>query len=854
MKNLYLSIFIICFLVANILIILAIAQDDTTKSSPPLSEETKMCIECHTHYSPGIVEDWQRSRHSTTTPEMAKKKPESERRVSAQNFPANLGNVAIGCYECHSLNPEAHKDNVEHAGTSINVIVSPNDCKTCHTVEAQQYSESKKAYALDNLRKNPTYHNLVQNVVGLKELKDDKYVRFQPSSTAEQETCYACHGTEVRVEWIKEIPTDLGDMKVPVFSNWPNQGVGRINPDSSRGSCTACHPRHSFSIEVARKPHTCAQCHLDPDVPAWNVYKESKHGNIYSSKEHEWKWDGVPWKLGQDFNAPTCSACHNSLIVTSEGKTIAQRTHDFGSRLWTRIFGLIYSHPQPKKGNTFAISNPDGQNMPVTLDGKIASEFLIDEKEQADRQAKMENLCKSCHGVTWVDTHFSKLGKTIAETDKMVLTATQVMQKAWQDGLADKSNPFDESLEHKWMKQWLFHANSVRYASAMSSGLDYATFNNSWWELTRNLQEMQAAISMKRNAKEQPPEFVAVAASPTQRPDEVLEDYGFGSINLSALSEADKNYLGLKSDVKPILKNIAAELIVFEFINVYCPSCQMQAPIFSQLYSAVEGDPDTKSKVKMISVAVGNNQKEVADFKTARGVPYPIIPDQDFTIYSKLAKFVRTPYTLMLMKDKDGNLVSVASHIGLIRSYETYFAEMKAVMQYDPETIELKQKEQMTIVGASGVKWSDEELAVKIKEILIKASKDENIGITQKEIPEIYDSLVYEGINAGGSKYYAVAVGKESVCDICHAIQFIYVFDEKGNVMEFEPIHLTKYGNKTWSEADVEKMRKQLVGRSILQSVDFDPEVDAVTSATVTSAVIFNAFSQGRDIFQAVTK
>ena len=36
---------------------------------------------------------------------------------------------------------------------------------------------------------------------------------------------------------------------------------------------------------------------------------------------------------------------------------------------------------------------------------------------------------------------------------------------------------FDEANEQKWIREWLFYANSVRYAAAMS-GPDYATFKN----------------------------------------------------------------------------------------------------------------------------------------------------------------------------------------------------------------------------------------------------------------------------------------------------------------------------------------------------------------------------------------
>ncbi|MBI5015357.1 MAG: hypothetical protein HZB55_07675 [Deltaproteobacteria bacterium] len=65
-----------------------------------------------------------------------------------------------------------------------------------------------------------------------------------------------------------------------------------MNPDGSKGARTACQARHQFSIEVARKPKTCSQCHKGPDVPAYAVYLVSKHGNVYESLEA--KWDFFP--------------------------------------------------------------------------------------------------------------------------------------------------------------------------------------------------------------------------------------------------------------------------------------------------------------------------------------------------------------------------------------------------------------------------------------------------------------------------------------------------------------------------------------------------------------------------------
>jgi len=475
------------------------------KKGPPVSEETSACLGCHKEYTPGIVEDWLRSRHSKTMPTVAMKKPEIERRISAKKVAPALGKVVVGCYECHSLNPDKHKDNFEHMGFKINVIVSPNDCATCHPVEVTEFSGSKKAHAVGNLAKNPVYRTLVETVISKKAVKEGKIVPLDASDFTRMETCFGCHGTEVKVAGMQEIETKMGSIEVPNLTQWPNQGTGRINPDGSFGACSACHARHEFSIEVARKPYTCAQCHLEPDVPAWNVYHESKHGNIYASKSQKWDFTAVPWKVGKDFQVPTCASCHNSLISTPDGKVVSQRSHDFGARLWVRLFGLIYSHPQPKGGDTSVLRNKEGLPLPATFAGEIATEGLLDREEQVKRRKLMSEVCHSCHSTSWVNRHFEKLDNTIKEVDSLTLASTLLLLEAWNhrlaEGLPHGKNPFDETIEQMWIRQWLFYANSVKYASAMTGAPDYAAFKNGWWNLTENLQHMRDWIEQKKKAK-----------------------------------------------------------------------------------------------------------------------------------------------------------------------------------------------------------------------------------------------------------------------------------------------------------------------------------------------------------------
>jgi hydroxylamine dehydrogenase len=494
MKSKLIVLIIVSFLSINFTI------HNPSSDNPQISSETQDCISCHESVTPGIVADWRTSLHSHNSFANAVLKPELERRVSSSDVPEALKDVVVGCYECHSLNAEKHKDNFDHFGYKINIIVSPNDCATCHKTEVDEYANSKKANAVDNLRKNPVYHALVNTTLGVKEVKNNKLNILDATHFTKNETCFACHGTEIKVEGKMKIETDLGEIEIPKLSDWPNQGVGRINPDGSHGSCTPCHPRHSFSIEVARQPHTCEQCHLEPDVPAYNIYMESKHGNIFESNKEKWAWEDIPWKLGADFTAPTCAVCHNSLVVNKDGDLIAKRSHDFASRLWVRVFGLIYSHPQPKNGKTYEIINADSLPLPTTFSGIPASNYLISKEVQAERKNNMTKICSSCHGQMWVASYFEKMDNTLNEADKMVAASTNLLAAAWKEKLADNTNPFDETIEQMWVQQWLFYANSVRYASAMS-GPDYAAFKNGWWYLTKNLNDMHQLIDQLKGSK-----------------------------------------------------------------------------------------------------------------------------------------------------------------------------------------------------------------------------------------------------------------------------------------------------------------------------------------------------------------
>ena len=468
----------------------------------PVSEATSECIDCHAVSHPGIVEDWRNSRHARVTPKQAMSVQGLARKMSAATLAEDFQEVAVGCAECHGMRPGSHADTFEHNGYDVHVVVSPKDCATCHPQEDEQYAENLMSHAYANLADNKLYNLLEQSIIGKLSRTSGKIIHGPADADTKAEACYYCHGTKLKVSGYETRDTEsAGELKFPIIEGWPNQGVGRINLDGSKGSCSACHTRHRFSIEMARKPYTCKECHVGPDVPAFKVYSASKHGNIFSAMQKTWDLKAVPWTIGKDFTAPTCAACHVSLLVNSDEEVVVKRSHQMNNRLPWRIFGVIYAHPHPIDADTTVIRNKDNQPAPTELGGGFAAPYLIDAKEQDARRQTMQAICLNCHDTSWVNGHWRRFENTIQRTNADILTATQIMQDIWRagyaKGLETGANPFDEAVEKKWTDIWQFYANTTRFASAMGGGGDYGVYAGGQYQMTQALLELHDWLELR---------------------------------------------------------------------------------------------------------------------------------------------------------------------------------------------------------------------------------------------------------------------------------------------------------------------------------------------------------------------
>jgi thiol-disulfide isomerase/thioredoxin len=353
--------------------------------------------------------------------------------------------------------------------------------------------------------------------------------------------------------------------------------------------------------------------------------------------------------------------------------------------------------------------------------------------------------------------------------------------------------------------------------------------------------------------------FISVASTLGQGPRKVAKSGDiFPPFTFSPLTTLeDRAYLGIAEEKPFTFGEIQADLIVVELLNIYCTSCQKQAPIFNEVFDAVEKDPAMKGKVKWIAVGVGNNETEVAFFRKEKNIPFAILPDIHFDLYQAIGGpgGVRTPLTLLIRKDKKGRGIVIHSHIGMLHDKEEILDEIKAALQYDLAYLRIEKGKRMVLPATEKLKppLSDEDLLKMLKEgmVLPEAVVEEIRRISPQD-----EYLYARQVKIKGQEKYLFAkvVSWPPLCDICHDIHFIYVFDEEGKIINLIPIHLPKGNNKVWDQEDIEAMKNRLIGRSLFNPFEFDRDIDAISGATITSVIIFHRLNEGKEVYTRLMK
>lgn len=353
-----------------------------------LASSSDECVVCHKRTTPGIVEQY------------------------------GIGTMAaagIACQNCHEIASD-YPGALEHEGSYVLGQPTTAMCERCHTVEVQQYNQSRHglpayvAYAgTSNLTDEQLamYEAIPEGRFAPDKMRNALYALEGPAIT--RFACEACHN------------------------------VGKPQMDGSVGECNKCHLRHEFSLEQARKPETCNACHIGPDHPQWEIYQESPHGIAYLTGGDDWNWEAEPGTLGvEDFPAPTCATCHFSGFGTTG------TTHDVGDRLTWFLFTPISTR-------------------------RIGWQ---------DNKTRMQSVCLACHNKNFIADFYEDADAATEAVNAWVEQSDEII-KPLQDANLLTTEPFDEPIDFLYFELWHHWGRTAKFGAWMQ-GPDYTQWHGAY--------------------------------------------------------------------------------------------------------------------------------------------------------------------------------------------------------------------------------------------------------------------------------------------------------------------------------------------------------------------------------------
>lgn len=362
------------------------------------------CAECHARLQYSVVHEYEMSKHAQK---------------------------GVNCLECHQPAPGQEKKD-HHGFVIASVRLTAGNCRSCHEQIYQQFVRSR--HAASSWAAIYGERGLTPEQVNFSETYQPGGTRRPPhpfvvseGSSAMASGCEQCHS------------------------------IGKPNPDGTLGTCTACHTRHTSSVEIARLPSTCGQCHLGPDHSQIEIYEESKHGVMFAAQEKLLNLSVAPKDLTtRDMFVPTCATCHMSGI---NGLGV---THDPSERL------------------SYFLANAITEKRP----------------NYAAAQAKMKQVCAQCHTPTIVDPVYQRAEQVVLATNEKVSAAKAVVDGLRKDGVLS-GPPFSQPIDFVYFDFWHYDGRTAKHGAFMG-GADFVQWHGNYPMLRKTAELKAMADELRR--------------------------------------------------------------------------------------------------------------------------------------------------------------------------------------------------------------------------------------------------------------------------------------------------------------------------------------------------------------------
>lgn len=374
-----------------------------------LATSNDPCVECHRRASPGIVQQYGHS---------------------------SMAAAKVGCTDCHEVAAD-YPGAVDHEGTYVLGMPTTAKCEKCHQTEVAQYNQSRHGLpawvAVEGSQDLPANMMAAYQAIPEGQFSPDKARNAIAALEGPDITRFACESCHA---------------------------IGKPAADQSVGQCQKCHLRHEFSLEQARKPETCNNCHIGPDHPQWEIYTESAHGIMYMTRTDNYNWNADPGTLSvKDFPGPTCATCHIS------GFGSAGTSHDVGDRLSWYLFA------------------PISERRPAWQDNLV----------------RMQGVCLECHNKDFIDRFYADADKATLAVNGFVTQGQDIM-KTLRDQNLVSTKPFEEPIQYEEFELWHHWGRTAKFGTWMQ-GPDYTQWHGAY-EMLKSLSEIKDLAAQKQNAAE----------------------------------------------------------------------------------------------------------------------------------------------------------------------------------------------------------------------------------------------------------------------------------------------------------------------------------------------------------------
>lgn len=315
-----------------------------------------------------------------------------------------------------------------------------------------------------------------------------------------------------------------------------------------------------------------------------------------------------------------------------------------------------------------------------------------------------------------------------------------------------------------------------------------------------------------------------------------------------SLTPEERAYLGLETPGVFSIAAVPGDLVVVEFFNASCYACALMAPVMEEVWRQVAARPELAARVRFVGIGVGNTPEQARDFHDRYETPFPMLADPEFKTFDALGTVEGTPYLLLVRRHAGASVAR--AQVGYIPQAGLIVAEIESALADAPPADATPRE----LAGRGWRSLTPPLSAAELKSRVASAAAAAGVASAKIDEVQLPEGEIFYRAAGADRVLWALIAGRAKVCNVCHDLFFIVLFDGGGRVVDLAPIVLTKYKNVEFDEGDVAFLRSRVVGRLLSPDIVFDPTVDAVSAATMTSALVFDTLRRLGETWAAMVE